>query len=270
MTAGHHATDRAVLRVSGPDAREFLQGLVTNDVRKLADGPIYAALLSPQGKYLFDFFLVADGEDILLDVKADRAAALAQRLGLYKLRAKVTIAPTELAVVVGTGPAPEGALADPRHPDLGWRAWPADPAALLAGIAPLAPADLDALRVDLVVPESGIELRPDNSYILEMGFERLNGVDFRKGCYVGQEVTARMKHKTELRKGLARVRLAGAAPPPPTEILRDGRPVGTLFTSAGDRGLAYLRFDRADGELTAGGATVRAETPGEIGGRRQT
>ena len=149
MTAGHHATDRAVLRISGPDAREFLQGLVTNDVRKLADGPIYAALLSPQGKYLFDFFLVADGEDILLDVKADRAAALAQRLGLYKLRAKVTIAPTELAVVVGTGPAPEGALADPRHPDLGWRAWPADPAALLAGIAPLAPADLDALRVDL-------------------------------------------------------------------------------------------------------------------------
>ena len=105
MTAGHHATDRAVLRVSGPDARDFLQGLVTNDVRRLDDGPVYAALLSPQGKYLFDFFLVADGEDVLLDVKADRAAALAQRLGLYRLRAKVTIAPTELAVVVGTGPA---------------------------------------------------------------------------------------------------------------------------------------------------------------------
>ena len=215
MTAGHHATDRAVLRISGPDARDFLQGLVTNDVRRLDAGAVYAALLSPQGKYLFDFFLVADGEDILLDVKADRAAALAQRLGLYKLRAKVAVAPTELAVVVGTGAAPDGAVADPRHPALGWRGYAADPAALLAGLAPLAPADLDALRVELVVPEAGIELQPDNSYILEMGFERLNGVDFRKGCYVGQEVTARMKHKTELRKGLARVRLSGPAPPPP-------------------------------------------------------
>lgn len=258
MTAGLHATDRAVLRVSGPDALDFLQGLVTNDVRRLAAGPVYAALLSPQGKYLFDFFLVPDGDDVLVDVKADRAAALAQRLGMYRLRADVAVERTELAVVAGLGAPPAGAVADPRDAELGWRAYVADPAKRLAGMAALAPDEIAARRVELVVPETGIELQPDESYILEMGFERLNGVDFRKGCYVGQEVTARMKHKTELRKGLARVVLDGAAPPG-TEILRDGRAAGTLFTTAGDRGLAYLRFDRAEGELTAGAARVRRE-----------
>ncbi len=256
MTAGIHATDRAVLRIAGPDARDFLQGLVTNDVQRLDEGPVYAALLTPQGKYLFDFFLLPDGPDVLLDVAADRAAALTQRLAMYRLRAKVAIAPTDLAVVVGTGALPEGAKADPRHPDLGWRACVTDPAAFLAGMPVLDPAALDAARVALLVPQSGIELRPDDSYILEMGFERLHGVDFRKGCYVGQEVTARMKHKTELRKGLARVRIDGAAPPPGAEILRDGAPVGTLFTTAGDQGLAYLRFDRADGALAAGTARL--------------
>jgi folate-binding protein YgfZ len=255
MTSGLHASDRAVLRVSGPDARDFLQGLVTNDVRRLDEGPAYAALLSPQGKYLFDFFLVPDDADILIDVKADRAAALAQRLGMYKLRAKVTIEPAELAVVVGLGEPPEGAAPDPRHPELGWRAWVADAGRLLAGVAPLAPEALAARHVALAVPETGIELTPD-AYILEMGFERLHGVDFRKGCYVGQEVTARMKHKAELRKGLARVRVEGVPPPPGTEITRDGKAAGTLYSTAGGLGLAHLRFDRAQGELRAGEARL--------------
>jgi len=255
MTAGYHATDRAVLRVSGPDTRDFLQGLVTNDVRGLEQGAVYAALLSPQGKYLFDFFLVPDGEAVLVDVKADRAAALAQRLGMYRLRAKVAIEPADLGVVVGTGAAPEGAAADPRDAALGWRAY-GDAAAMLAGIAPLAPDELTRRRVALGVPESGIELLPDDSYILEMGFERLRGVDFRKGCYVGQEVTARMKHKTELRKGLARVRIDGEAPPPGTEIRAGDKVAGTLYSAAGGLGLAYLRFDRAAGELMAGAARV--------------
>ena len=256
---GFHATDRAVLRVDGPDARAFLQGLVTNDVRRLDDGPVYAALLSPQGKYLFDFFLIADGgEAVLVDVKADRAAALAQRLGLYRLRAKVTVAPTDRAVVVGmgegTGAPPAGAFADPRDPALGWRA------IVAASEAPAesGPADavLAGVRVARAVPETGIELLPEDSYILEHGFERLHGVDFRKGCYVGQEVTARMKHKTELRKGLARVRIDGEAPPPGTAIMAGDRPAGTLHTVAGDEGLAWLRLDRADGPLTAGTARV--------------
>jgi folate-binding protein YgfZ len=126
------------------------------------------------------------------------------------------------------------------------------------------PADrheYDALRVAAGVPETGVELVPDDTYILEAGFERLNGVDFRKGCYVGQEVTARMHHKTELRKGLVRVRVEGTAPPPGTEIrAEDGRAAGTLFSVCGGQGLAHLRYDRAAGPTTAGEAIVqRAE-----------
>ena len=256
MTEALHASDRAVLRVSGPDTQDFLQGLVTNDVRRLEAGPVYAALLSPQGKYLFDFFLVASGEDVLVDVKADRATALAQRLGMYRLRAKVAIDVTGLAVVAGFGAPPAGAFADPRHPDLGWRACVADPAAALAGMAPLAPQAMQARRIALGVPETGVELLPEESYILEMGFERLNGVDFRKGCYVGQEVTARMKHKAELRKGLVRVRVDGPPPPAGTEIRAGEKVAGTLLSVADGAGLAYLRFDRAAGGLTAGEARI--------------
>ena len=255
MTSGFHAADRAVLRVSGADTRDFLQGLVTNDVSRLAAGPVYAALLSPQGKYLFDFILVANGADVLIDVKADRAAALVQRLTLYRLRAKVTIDADPRAVVVGIGAAPDGAVADPRDPGLGWRAYPVDPAAFLAGMTPLDLASLEARRIGLAVPETGLELVPEESYILEMGFERLHGVDFRKGCYVGQEVTARMKHKTELRKGLARVRVEGRAAPG-TEIRAGDKVAGTLLSTAGDQGLAYLRFDRVAGELAAGDARI--------------
>jgi hypothetical protein len=254
---GLAAADRAALRVGGAGARAFLQGLVTNDVGRLDAGLVYAALLTPQGKYLFDFFLAADGEDVLVDVAADRAAALAQRLATYRLRAPVTIGPAGREVAVGLGPAPDGALADPRHPALGWRAYPADAAAFVAGMAPLDPARLVALRVEHGVPETGVELIPDDSYVLEMDFERLNGVDFRKGCYVGQEVTARMKHKTELRKGLARVEVEGPAPSPGTEIVADGKPAGALHTVVGGRGLAYLRFDRAVGAMRAGETTVR-------------
>ncbi len=258
MTKAFQAADRAVLRVSGPEARDFLQGVVTNDVGRVDVGPTYAALLNPQGKYLFDFLMIGDGADILLDVKADAADSLARRLGLYRLRAKVAIEPTDLAVVVGIGaPAPDGALPDPRDASLGWRLYTADPAAVLAGIAPLDPAEWHALRIERAVPETGIELVPEDTYILEAGFERLGGVDFRKGCYVGQEVVARMKHKTELRKGLAPVRVEGEAPPPGTEITaEDGRAAGTLYSTAGDLGLAHLRFDRADGPMTAGSARV--------------
>jgi len=265
MTAGFIAADRAVLRVSGPDTRDFLQGLVTNDVRRLDQGPLYAAVLSPQGKYLFDFFLVPSGAEVLVDVAADRAAALAQRLGLYRLRADVEVAPTDLAVAVGLGDPPAGGFADPRDAGLGWRAVGPDPALLLAGAEPLEPTAYQARRIELGIPESGVELLPDDSYILEMGFERLNGVDFRKGCYVGQEVTARMKHKTELRKGLTRVRLDGPAPPPGTAILAGDRAAGTLFSAAGDRGLAYLRFDRAGGPLTADGVPVTPEPDADPG-----
>ncbi|MEN9060301.1 YgfZ/GcvT domain-containing protein [Ponticoccus litoralis] len=237
--------ERSVLRISGADTRPFLQGLVTNDVEKLRDGIVYAALLTAQGKYRADFLLVPDGQDVLLDVATGLAPGLVQALSMYRLRSDVAIEQTGLSVSRGRGPAPEGAFADPRDPALGWRAYDGRPSEQ---------ADWDALRVAAGVPESGVELTPD-TFIPEAGFDRLNGVDFKKGCYVGQEVTARMKHKTELRKGLARVRVAGSAPVG-TEITAGGKSVGTLFTQAGGQGLAYLRFDRAGPGMEAGGATV--------------
>lgn len=248
---------RRILRITGTDRVSFLQGLVTNDLARLSDGAVYAAILSPQGKYLVDFFLVQDGDAILLDVAEPLAAGLVKRLSMYKLRADVTITPTDLAVSRGLGDAPASAVRDPRHEALGWRAY-GDGSG-----GDIDPAEWAILRVRHLIPETGIELVPDGTFILEAGFERLNGVDFRKGCYVGQEVTARMKHKTELRKGLARVTVDGSAPVG-TELLADGKPAGVLYTQAGGQGIAYLRFDRASGEMVAGDAVVRlAETPEE-------
>lgn len=238
---------RTILRLSGADATDFLQGLVTNDLAGLKSGLVYAAMLSPQGKYLADFFLQADRDDILLDVDSDLAAGLTQRLSMYKLRADVQITQTDLHLHRGTGEAPADANADPRHPALGWRA-------LRETEQKDDTTDWTTLHVEHMVPQTGVELTPD-TFILEMGFERLNGVDFRKGCYVGQEVTARMKHKTELRKGLAKVSVSGDATPG-TSITADGKPAGTLHTRAGDHALAYLRFNRAEGEMIAGDATL--------------
>jgi len=240
--------DRRIYAITGTDREAYLQGLVSNDIRKLAQGPVYAALLTPQGKYLADFLLIGQGDTILLDIAAPLAEATAQRMAMYRLRADVQITPTAFKVKRGIGTPPPGAVPDPRHPGLGWRLY-----GLEGGDDG---TDFTALRVALGVPESAIELIPNDSYILEAGFERLNGVDFRKGCYVGQEVTARMKHKTELRKGLVRVAVKGEPPAPGTAVLRDGREVGTLFSTSGCEGLAHLRLDLATGTMRAGESDI--------------
>lgn len=247
-THGEAAAGRSLFEITGRDREAFLQGLVSNDVRRLGDGILYAALLSPQGKYLADFFIVQRDDAILLDVHESLAEGLFRRLSMYRLRAEVQIAPSPLHVSRGLGPAPAGAVPDPRHPALGWRLYGTEPGGAAA-------IDWDALRVEHCIPETGIELIPDESYILESGFERLNGVDFRKGCYVGQEVTARMKHRTDLRKGLVTVAVEGSAPVG-AEIVADGKLAGRLFTQAGGKGIAHLRFDRAEGEMRADGARV--------------
>lgn len=248
-------TNRRILRLTGPDTRDFLQGLVTNDVSKLDRGLVYTALLTPQGKYMADFFLAAQGDAVLLDVADSLGDMVAQRLGMYKLRAAVEIADAPLHLHRGTDAMPTDGWADPRHTELGWRAYRVDPQLDDT-------TDWDALRVAHLVPETGIELTSD-TFILEAGFERLDGVDFRKGCYVGQEVTARMKHKTELRKGLATVTVEGSAPAG-TELSVDGKVAGTLFTQKDGAGIAYLRFDRAKAPMTAATARVtwapKAET----------
>lgn len=239
---------RRIIAIGGQDRLTFLQGLITNDIARLADGLVYAALLTPQGKYLADFFLLASGERVLLDVAEPLADGLLQRLAMYRLRADVSFESTDLAAHRGLGEPPVGAVDDPRHPALGWRLYARD-----AGSPQR--TDWDAIRVEHCIPESGVELIPGKSYILECGFERLNGVDFHKGCYVGQEVTARMKHKTELKKGLVTVGIDGTAAPG-VEILSDGKPAGTLHTRAGDRAIAFLRLDRAEGPMRAGDAWI--------------
>ena len=238
---------RKVFRFSGTDARKFLQNLITNDIKRLDTGPVYSALLTPQGKFIADFFLIADGNDILMDVDAGAAATLIPRLNMYKLRAEVTISETDLIVSRGLTDAPEGAVADPRDANLGWRYYGAEDHNMDT-------VDWDALRVDHKIPEMGRELDAE-SYILEMGFEGLNGVDFRKGCYVGQEVTARMKHKTELRKGLVRL-IADADIPENADVMSNGKVIGRTHTSAGKRALAYLRYDRADGDISVNDISV--------------
>jgi folate-binding protein YgfZ len=238
---------RSIHQITGTDAHTFLQGLITNDMDKLAQGLVYTAMLTPQGKYLADFFVFEREGAIYLDVAADLAPGLVQRLNMYRLRADVQIAESALVLRRGTGAPPENALTDPRHPALGWRLYGAE-----GGDDG---TDWEALRVAHCIPETGVELTPD-TFILEAGFDRLNGVDFRKGCYVGQEVTARMKHKTELRKGLATVKVEGSAPVG-SAITAEGKPAGTLFTQAGGRGIAYLRFDRATGPMVAADAQVR-------------
>lgn len=240
---------RTVLRLSGSDVEHFLQGLVTNDVAGLKNGIVYTALLTAQGKYRFDFFMVPDADGVLLDVAAEMAASLTQVLSMYKLRSDVVIEATDQTVTRGIGPAPDGAFADPRHASLGWRGYHGQTGT---------DADWDALDVAACVPQGGVELTGD-SYILESGFERLNGVDFKKGCYVGQEVTARMKHKTELRKGLAVVTVLGSAPVG-TEIKAGDKVAGILYRQANGQGIAYLRFDRAKGDMTAGDAVVSYES----------
>ena len=256
---------RGVLRFAGADARAVLQGVVTNNVDLIAPGKaVYSALLTPQGKYLCDFFLLdGGGDDVLIDVSVAQAPDLARKLQMYGLRRDAAVSVEqgcEIALLWGandrSGQA-EGAVTDPRDPALGWRRYGPDADGWLTaqGAAQASQAERDAIRIAHVIPESGIELVPDDTYILEAGFERLSGVDFSKGCYVGQEVTARMKHKTELRKGLVRVAVEGEAEPG-TAITAAGKPAGTLYSHTGGEGLAHLRLDRAGAGMQAGEATV--------------
>lgn len=238
--------NRVVLAVTGSDREAFLQGLITNDVERAIGGIVYAALLTAQGKLIADFFVVGEDDRFLIDVAASVAPTLFQRLNMYRLRADVAISETDLIVSRGTGSAPTGALPDPRHPEMGWRHYGTQDVSQ--------PTDWNQLRVNHLVPETGVELTPD-TYILEAGFERLHGVDFRKGCYVGQEIVARMKHKTTLRKGLVQVKLDGPASVG-SEISVSDKVIGTLHRVSGDTGVAYLRLDRASGDMRAGNARL--------------
>ena len=270
---------RSVIAVGGPDRVDFLQGLISNDTTKVAPGrAIWAALLTPQGRFLNDMFVADDGNGmLLLETDRERAPGLAKKLGLYKLRSKVTVedrsAAMEVAVVFGSAaesvlPLEDGvAFVDPRLPDLGVRVLaPAGRASTLLAARGIATESLeayDALRLKLGVPDGSRDLVVDKALLLENGFDELNGVDWQKGCYMGQELTARTKYRALIRKRLLPVRIDGALPAPGTAILKDGREVGELRSGSGGRALAMLRLDavHASGALTAGEARLSPEIP---------
>lgn len=270
---------RSVIAVGGPDRVDFLQGLISNDTTKVAPGrAIWAALLTPQGRFLNDMFVADDGNGaLLLETERDRAPALAKKLALYKLRSKVTVedrsATMEVAVVFGRGaeavlPFEDGvAFIDPRLPELGVRVLAAagrTAAALAARGIAAAPIDAyDALRLELGVPDGSRDLIVEKALLLENGFDELNGVDWQKGCYMGQELTARTKYRALIRKRLFPVRVDGAMPAPGTAIFKDGQEVGELRSGSGGRALAMLRVDavQPNHALTAGDARLSPEIP---------
>ncbi len=249
--------NRAVLRLSGSETKTFLQGLVTNDVMKVtADAALYAGLLTPQGKFLFDMMIVADGDDLLLDIEAERKPDLMRRLMMYKLRANVTIADeTDLSVWVSfSKPSCEGvACQDSRHEGMGWRLITnkiPDNATLLA-------TTYEAKRLSLGVPDGSRDMEVEKYFWLETDAERLNGVSFTKGCFVGQELTARMKHRTALKKKLVAVKAEGGSLTPGQTLLTpDGKNAGEIRTTDGTHAIAYLRLEFGNTSLNADGVPV--------------
>ena len=257
--------DRGVVSASGKDATAFLQGLLTNDVERLQPGEArYAALLTPQGKVLFDMIVVraTDAErSYLLDCAAAQAADLAKRLGFYKLRAKVAIGDVsaDQAVAAFWGaerPTVDGLLyADPRDPRLGWRAILPRPIATALGLELI--NEYEGLRIAVGAPKGGLDFAYADAFPRDANFDLLHGVDFDKGCYVGQEVVSRMKHRGTARKRVMRVKLDGPAPAPGTPVMDRELAIGALGSSSGREALALLRIDRAE-EAMAAGRTLSA------------
>lgn len=267
--------DRAAIGVSGPDAEKFLQGIITNSMERAGDGlGIHAALLTPQGKILFDFFIVGDGADgYLIDCPAAQANDLTKRLTLYKLRAKVEIAARpdlKVAVLLGAAPAlPDGTVAfpDPRLAALGERLLVTADRFASIGCPDGDEAAYHAQRIALGVPAGGQDFEYGQAFPHEALFDQLNGVDFSKGCFVGQEVVSRMQHRGTARKRVVPVIAESALPSTGTVIEADGNSLGSLTSVSGERGLALLRLDRAadavaKGEtLTCGEVAIRLVQP---------
>jgi tRNA-modifying protein YgfZ len=263
--------DRGVVRVSGADAVGFLQGLLTNDVERLTPGEArYAALLTPQGKILFDMIVVrapdADGAVFFLDCGAAQAADLAKRLGFYKLRAKVAIvdesARRAVAAFWGDEPASvDGGVlyADPRDPRLGWRAILPRATALAIGSEHV--KEYEGLRIAVVAPKGGLDFAYGDAFPHDVNLDLLHGVDFDKGCYVGQEVVSRMKHRGTARRRIVRVKLAGPPPAPGAPVMDRELAVGALGSSSGRDALALLRLDRVE-DAAAAGRTLSADGVG--------
>ena len=252
---------RGVVEVAGADRVAFLQGLVSNDVAAAAPGrAVWAALLTPQGKWLADFFIFFRPDALLLDCERVQAPMLVERLGKFRLRSKVGLrdASNGFDVVAGWGdvPMPEGAAADPRLPDAGWRG------VMQRGEWPDASAAYDAHRLSLGLPAAQ-DMRAESSILLEAGFDELHGVSWEKGCYMGQELTARTKYRGLVKRRLVPVLLTGGPlPPPGTPVTLDGAEVGEMRSGRDGQGIALLRLAATGAAaLQCGDATLAPRPP---------
>jgi len=264
---------RALIALSGPDWRDFLQGLITQDVETMAPGEArFGALLTPQGRLLYDLFVVEHEAGAWLDVEAAWREAILQRLTMYRLRAKVEIAASDLPVSIlfsadspaGGGSAwvpaftgMSGWVRDPRLPELGWRGYGAPPP---AGAVPADEAERERQKLRLGVPGPQ-DWGSDKTYPIEANFDLLNGIDFKKGCFVGQETTSRMKRRGQIKTRMLPIDFDGPAPAPGAEVLAGELRAGVVTSGGEGRAIALLRLDRISGPLTVDGRTVRPATP---------
>ena len=247
---------RALIRVSGPDARPFLHNLLTQDVETLAAGDLrFGAMLSPPGRLLFDLFLWGEETGVVLDVAADRREALLQRLGMYRLRAAVEIMASPDAVwAAWDGEAP-GFVADPRLPALGGRRYGDQ------GETNATEDDWQAHRLAVGVPDPAADTPFDKTYPIEANFDLLNGIDFQKGCFVGQETTSRMKRRGAIKTRMLPIAFEGPAPAFGTEVLNGDLRAGEVLSGRDGTAMAALRLDRIDGALTVDGRAVDVRWP---------
>ena len=262
MTITACLTSRGVLEIAGADRVAFLNGLVSNDVSLAVPGrAVWAALLSPQGRYLTDFFIFSDRERLLLDAPLQAVEDLRRRLSRYRLRSAVTLQDLSSILRVYAawdGMPPEGPVTapDPRLELAGYRMISGEEIPVTAR-----QAAYDAHRLSLGLPDGPPDLEPEKTLLLEAGFDELGGVAWDKGCYMGQELTARTKYRGLVKRRLVPVTLDSVAPPAGTAILAEGVEVGSLRSSAGQIGLAMLRIDALNKPLLAGNALVQPNIP---------
>jgi folate-binding protein YgfZ len=271
MSSGQIAelSNRGVVAVSGPDAAGFLDNLFTSDASKAGDGrAVYGGLLTPQGKILFDFIVFAEGERTLIDIDRRLIADFVKRLGFYKLRAKVEIAdlsPERIVVAAWGGeasPILDGPVApDPRNAALGFRAIVPPGADMAPDYAEATEADYHAHRVALAIPEGGVDFAYGDAFPHDAAMDQFHGIDFRKGCYIGQEVVSRMEHRGTARRRPVMARGAALAAGP---VTAGDMPIGAIGSAHGDLGVALVRLDRARDAMDAGVPLMAAGAPVEL------
>jgi folate-binding protein YgfZ len=262
MTQVARLPDRGVIEIAGDDRVTFLQGLVSNDVTEAQPGrAVWAALLTPQGKWLADFFIFAEPDRLLLDAERAQISALARRLTRFRLRSKVVIAPRdELSVYTAwDGAWTSGGIAapDPRLPDAGWRVLAAEQLQTTASAD-----EWDRHRLALGLPDGSRDLEAEKTVLLEAGFDELSGVSWSKGCYMGQELTARTKYRGLVKRRLVPVEVEGPLPAVGTPVLRNGTEVGTMRSGRDGNGLAVLRLEALRDPLVCGEAVLAPRIPG--------